>query len=286
MKYQLVGIPDDNALEKLQDFDEIDKVLLSPLRRINNLLGLLNDNNPEAVGKYAANLESKFQSLVDKNYVERRSIDMKKSLSELEHIKEFPMLAEHALNYLLGALKLSVDSDWSDKMKVVQRDYLRAFLSSRYYNLLVLTETIGRSNAIEIYKRHFEKMNKEWVAKNEERFQNLEEFAEDSRNADPDNPGWMRIVGEIDNGKILIRKDTCLWSDAMQDFPDSELKFLVCCYGDYSSIKVSNKHFKLTMEHSIAGGHPYCDCVIHDTRINESLDHPSDEFFANLKPST
>ena len=150
----------------------------------------------------------------------------------------------------------------------------------------MLTETIDRTEAIEIYKRHFEQITREWVAENKERFQNLEEFFEDTSKKDPENPGWVGLVGEVENGKVLVRKDTCLWADAMLEYPDSELKFLVCCYGDYSSIKVSNRHFELTMEHSIAGGHSYCDCVVHDTRINDKLDHPSDQFFADLKPST
>ncbi len=285
MKYQLAGIPDDKALDRMQKLDEIDEVIMSPLKRLNNLLEMIKEDDPESVSRYTANLESKFSQLASKNYVETRNIDMKQHLSELSQIKDHPALAECALNYLLGSLRLPMEGDWPDKMEVVQRDYLRAFLSSRYYNLQVLTETMDRSKAIEIYKKHFEKINVERVGESEERHQNLEEFVESSRNAESDSPGWMRIVSDVENGKVLIRKDTCLWADAMRDFPDSELKFIVCCYGDYSSIKVSNRHFELTMEHSIAGGHAYCDCVIHDTRINDKLDHPSDEFFSNLKPS-
>jgi hypothetical protein len=128
-------------------------------------------------------------------------------------------------------------------------------------------------------------MVKDRVAKADIEDKSLEDFSEDSRNEDPENPGWLRLVSDVEDGKVLIRKDTCLWADAMEEFPDEELKFLVCCYGDYFSIKMRNSNFELTMEHSIAGGHPYCDCVIHDTRINDKLEHPSDDFFASLKPT-
>jgi len=286
MKYELVGIPDETALDRPQKLDGVERVLQSPLKRLNSLLGLLMKQTPESVEEYASNLESKFSGLVGTNYVVERSIDLKHHMNELEYIKEYPTLAEISLNYLLGELKMPIDSEWSDDMQVVQRDYLRAFLSSRYHNVDVLTETVGREQAIKIYKEHFEKVTEQWVEKAEERYKNLDEFVKDTKTEDPENPGWMRLVGEAENGKVVFRKDTCLWADAMQEYPDSELKFLVCCYGDYTSIKSGNRNFALTMEHSIAGGHPYCDCVVYDTRINNEFEHPPDEFFANLKPST
>lgn len=287
MRYLQFGIQDDNALERLQEIPNFERVVTSPLKRLNSLLGKINQHKSEALLKYAENLESRLEILTTKNIVAEKQLDLQKYLNELTNLRQYPKLAELAVNYILEALNLPEDKDWfSETLEVTQGVYLRAFLSARYYNILTLTETIDRSEAIVIYKLHFEKTNREWVAENEERFQNLEEFFEDTANKDPTDSGWLGLVGEVDNGKVLVRKDTCLWADAMAEFPDYELKFLVCCYGDYTSIKVSNRHFELTMEHSIAGGHGFCDCVIHDTRINDDLNHPSDEFFANLKPST
>ena len=286
MKYLQYGIHDDNALEGLQEIEDIEKVILSPLKRLNSLLGMVTESKPESIPGFVANLESKFESLVSKDYVELKQIDIEERIDGLPNLKGYPKVAKLSVNYVLEGLALPDDVDWfSEKLEVTKRVYLRSLLSARYHYILTLTETIDRTEAIEIYKKHFEKVNREWVAENKERFQNLEEFFEDKSKRDPENPGWVGLVSEVEEGKVLIRTDSCLWADAMVDYPDSELKFLVCCYGDYTSIKISNKHFELTMEHSIAGGHGYCDCVVHDTRINDSLDHPSDEFFANLSPS-
>ncbi|MCE7747201.1 MAG: hypothetical protein GPJ51_02315 [Candidatus Heimdallarchaeota archaeon] len=38
----------------------------------------------------------------------------------------------------------------------------------------------------------------------------------------------------------------------------------------------------LTMEHIIVAGDSYCSCILHDTRINDDLTHPSKEFFDNM----
>lgn len=286
MKYMQYGVHDDNAIDRPQKIDDIERIMLSPLKRLNSLLGMIASHKPEAVTQYIKNLEAKLRGLVSKDFVELKKIELDRKLKGLEHLKNHRNLAMLSLNYVLERLDLPVDIDWSkENVEVKQGVFLHALLSSRYYNILVLTETINRNDAIEIYKKHFELINREWVAENEERFQNLEEFFEDTAKKDPDNPGWVGLVSEVRDGKVLIRKDSCLWAEAMSDYPDSELKFLVCCYGDYTSIKVSNRHFELTMEHSIAGGHNYCDCVVYDTRITTDLKHPSDEFFANLKPS-
>lgn len=287
MRYLQFGFHDENALEKPQKIEDFEKVMVSPLKRLNSLLGMISEHKPESKLEFVINMEKKFESLGAKNIVDAKQIDLHHRLKDLVNLKEFPKLAELSVNYVLDQLDLPDDVDWfSGKVEVTQRNYLRSLLSVRYYNILTLTETIDRAKAIEIYKLDFEKITREWVAENKERFQNLEEFWEDTVKKDPTNPGWLGLVGDVENGKVLVRKDTCLWADAMVDYPDSELKFLVCCYGDYTSIKISNRHFELTMEHSIAGGHDYCDCVVHDTRINDSIEHPSDEFFANLKPST
>jgi hypothetical protein len=38
------------------------------------------------------------------------------------------------------------------------------------------------------------------------------------------------------------------------------------------------------MEHTIVEGYPYCDCVVHDIRINDDLTHPLKEFWDNIWP--
>ena len=39
--------------------------------------------------------------------------------------------------------------------------------------------------------------------------------------------------GEVEDGRVVIRKDSCPWDDAVDDITDRELKYLVCCYGDF-----------------------------------------------------
>ena len=114
---------------------------------------------------------------------------------------------------------------------------------------------------------------------------NLVELAEMWLQEDTINsPGLIRIVSDVKDGKLYLRKDTCLWNDAIADLEDQELRYVVCCYGDYEAIKRNNRNFVMTMKHTIIEGHPYCDCVIHDTRITADLTHPPDDFFSSMIP--
>ena len=95
---------------------------------------------------------------------------------------------------------------------------------------------------------------------------------------------WVRIYGMISEAKMFFRNENCLWVDVLTDLPDKELKYFVCCYGDYQTARTyRNEHITLTMEHTIAEGDPYCSRVLHDTRIDWNLKHPPKEFWDNIK---
>lgn len=152
-------------------------------------------------------------------------------------------------------------------------------------NLFALTKKIPRAEVIEIYKKYHDAFMRETTSSQKDKFENLEELAEQWFQEDTiHSSGLIRIVSEVENGKLLLRKDTCLWNDTIEELEDTELKYYVCCYGDYEAARRNNKHFVMTMNHTIIEGHPYCDCVFHDTRISTDLTHPPDEFFASINP--
>jgi hypothetical protein len=102
---------------------------------------------------------------------------------------------------------------------------------------------------------------------------------------DDGNPGWIRVVGNIKNGKFIYRKDACLYAEAMKDYSDTEFKFLAACYYDYQGTRIQwNKDYVLTMEQTIAEGDPYCSCVVHDTRIDWDLTHPDEDYWNRIWP--
>ncbi len=95
---------------------------------------------------------------------------------------------------------------------------------------------------------------------------------------------WEIVHGMAGDGKYAFRNDTCVFINAIgEDLPDLELKYYVCCYGDYEKFKNYHDSIILTMEHTIAQGNPYCSRVLHDTRVDWDLRHPPKSFWDGMK---
>ncbi len=286
MKFTHVGEYRPEDLEKVQQHQLPDSAKRF-LRKLDNLLGVVKKRQPKILNKYVANLEARYQQLVKRDYLSMRKVDVSPLIGELTNLREFPQLARIYLNYHIQFLQLPEDKEReSEKVEVTQRNYLRSALIPQYTSIQVLTETTARDEAIQLFKQHINDYWRTQKADQDDKFQTLEEFREDALQVKPEYIGWIRVVGEVEDGKMIIRKDYCYWDVALKDLTDRELKYLVCCFGDFVGIRMSNKCFKLTMKHTIAAGDPYCDCVYYDTRITKDFTHPPKEFFDGISPDS
>jgi hypothetical protein len=157
-------------------------------------------------------------------------------------------------------------------------------LHPAYYNLLVLTETLDREDAIALYKKFVTHYIRDRRDPERITYDNLETAFTKAIEPKEIPSEWVVVRGMIGDGKYAYRNDNCLWIDAIEDLPDSELKYYVCCYGDYESSKIYHDSVILTMEHTIAQGDPYCSRVLHDTRVDWDLKHPPKDFWDSMKP--
>ncbi len=285
MKFRKSGVHDPLALESKRNIQPIEHAKLSQFTRLNCLLGFVKKFYPEVLEEYTTNLQRRYDSLATTTYVQRSTFDIVSLISEFDSLKEFPDLALSNLNYLFQILQLPANVDLeNDSFEITQRIQLQAVLYHKYQNLFSLANTIDRNEAIELYKAYHDEFMRMTTSTQKDRFDNLEELAEQWFQEDTiSSPGLIRYVSEVKDGKLFLRKDTCLWNDAIEELEDKELKYVICCYGDYGAAKRDNKHFVMTMKHTIIEGHNYCDCVYHDTRVSTDLTHPSDDFFASIE---
>jgi hypothetical protein len=284
MRFRQSGVHDSKALEKMVSVRPLEFAKRSPLARLDFLMRKVRENHPSSLNIYITNLEHRYQNIEEFDYFSQNSIEVNELISDLEIMKENPKLAKLVLNHFLHNLLSGITKSVPDSTDVSQKNQLRAFLSPKYHNLAVLADTIGRANAIELYKIYHDEFMRSTHTSPGTKFAALEDLAEQwFQENTKSSPGLVRFISDVNEGKIILRKDTCLWNDAISNLDDQEFKYYICCYGDYESIKLNNSNFIMTMNHTIVEGHPYCDCVIHDTRINDDLSHPSDEFFQNIK---
>jgi hypothetical protein len=224
--------------------------------------------------------------LTKTDYIKENSVNLSELLAEFENLADYPILMNAAMNYYFQVLDFSAESKWDENIVVVNRNYHQSFLHPRYYNLLTLIETVGREKAISLWKRFFTEFVIYDRVPREEPFVDLETwFAERQAAVDEDNPSdWVIVRGMIAEGKFAFRNDNCYWVESLDDLPDPEIKYYICCYGDYEGARDHHESIVLTMEHTIAKGDPYCSRVMHDTRVDYDLRHPPKEFWDEIWP--
>jgi hypothetical protein len=287
MSFEEIKIYNPKALYALQEVQPLEFAIRSPIRRLDYLIGFIKKSKPEIVKKFIKNLKEKYEEKSEISYVKKDDFDIAEILLDFSNLKEFSDLAMKSLNYFLNLLEIDDRFDWiKKKTKVPQRNYLRSFLGPKYINVESLSEIIEREEAIKLYKRYITEYIIDYDKDREENVDNLdslwERYFQNYEVGELDH--WVVIHSKPKNGKMIYRKDTCLWDDAMDGFSDKELKYLVCCYGDFQGAKRENRYFVLTMDYAIAKGDPYCSCVIHDTRMDWNLSHPPKEYWDNIWP--
>ena len=143
---------------------------------------------------------------------------------------------------------------------------------------------MGRTAAINLFKRYISHYLIDRNSLENDSFEGLEALYKKRVKPNPNPGSWVIVHGMIRKGKYFYRNDNCLWVEALVDYPDNEIKYYVCCYGDYQAAKsYNNENIILTMEHTIAQGDLYCSRVLHDTRIDWDLRHPSKKFWDNIE---
>ena len=284
MKYVRTGKFNPQALEMPMEIQPIERAQKAALKRLNYLLGFISEEYPGTLQHYVRNLKTKYRSLIRDDLVNASGLDLEQIFLDMEHLIQNSDAAKDYLNYYFELLNLKMGDSWlKGTIKVPNASYLRAFLYPDYYNLLVLTETVGREEAIKIWKRYITQyIMDSRTQKNI--IDNVEDIFERRTSGGRRDSEWVIVHGIIADGKYAYKNENCTWVDAMKKLPDEELKYYVCCYGDFEHAKSHGENIVLTMEHTIAEGDPYCSRVLHDTRVDWKLDHPSKEFWDSFSP--
>jgi hypothetical protein len=285
MVYIRVGEAKPDCLDSDFEFHLLETIQTSaqrsPFKRVNFLLGLIESQHPESLKDFVNQLNAKYESLIEKDCVIEQKISLEETLYKCGLLEKYPELAQNTMNYYLQSLGLSeYEGKLDSQVTVKNRHYFRSFLHPAYYYLLTLIEVLGMEAGIQLYKRHTTLYFIAEQADEEERIEEVETiFERVSARAPNRDSDWVMVAGMFKPGKYAFKNENCLWIDALEDLPDAEIKYYVCCYGDYTTIKTNNKNFILTMEHTIAQGDAYCSRVIHDPRVDWDLRHPPKEFW-------
>jgi hypothetical protein len=277
-KAQKYGKNNFNLKREINPIDFVENVVL---KRLDHLFHFVKNHNSEFFEDYVMKLQLKFKSLAKKNILKVSQINIQ-TITKFENLKNYPNLIKNIINFCLDLLELQHIAEWINKeIELYEKNILKARLFPKYYSLLVLTEVTGKEKAFKLFKEsisHYFEINP--FAHSVE---NLEILRENYIQM-VQQEGVVRILSEVENGKLIIRKETCPAAELLKEFNNPELSYVVECYEDLKISTRFNKHFKSTLNYTLIEGFPYCDMIVHDTSINSNLDHPPKGFFDNLYP--
>ncbi|MBK5113910.1 MAG: L-2-amino-thiazoline-4-carboxylic acid hydrolase [Candidatus Heimdallarchaeota archaeon] len=285
MKKYRLGELNPNYMEELVEVQPFDFARREPLKRLNFIMEFIEKKNLDFLEKFVSNLSKNYKKLVKEDAISKKKIDMKEVFVDFQLLEKHTELAKLSLNYYLQLHQIPDTVNWKkDKIKIPNKNQLLSFLHPRYYNLFSLIETIGREEAIKLYKQYVTHYYNEAKKNRENSYPDVKTLFEKRIEPKEKPSDWVIVTGLINEGKYAYKNENCMWVDVLEHLPDQEIKYYICCYGDYGSVKFHNENFILTMEHTIALGDPYCSRVIHDIRVDYDLRHPSKEFWDKFNP--
>lgn len=287
MKFTQTGTFKENSLEKIiaiKPLEKIEEVLLS---KLDYFIGFVAKENSEIITDYVKNLTEKYQGLVEKDFSKNSFGELEKIFSKFLNLIQYPDLNKASLNYYLHLLQIKERGKWeTNEVEISMKALIQAWIYPSYYFLEALAETIGREDAVKLFKRYITNYYIDHPSPDRDKFVSLEKMLENRLSGDTTSSEWVIVHTMLEEGKYAFKNKNCpTCVDSMKDLPDVEFKYLACCYGDYEKFRaIYSDHIILTMEHTLMEGDSYCSRVLHDTRIDYDLRHPPKEFWDNFKP--
>jgi hypothetical protein len=247
------------------------------LKRLDNFLRTVDISNPESLALIIEFLIEKYEESISIPNLEIECLDC-------TILTDHPLLREKAAGYLLALLKPPIFKrpPQSFKVSVYVNDRLKSVLFFMYNMALSLTKIMSRDEAINYFQT--------FVDKGTISERNPDQFIE--------NLGMIREQGEkfqtlfqshnfinfkISEGVLGSKTIKCKWYEVMKELNDPELSYAVACHYDIEAAKNMNPKFVLTRKKTLMEGDDCCDFCYHDTRTVESIIHPSEQFWDDLR---
>lgn len=250
-------------------------------KRLDFLLGFVEKDNKKIFKDYVNQMIIDFQSLSEFSLIGEYSINNLANYSNISSNMKLAQLHGHLLRQILGISMEQANSD--NEIEVPSRIYWRAVILTKIYQLVSLVNTIGRKDAIELFKKyldnyyvHMKSSFKHYETLDELCKEHLEEAKTSTNNE------FSVTYSSVENGVYIIKNNNCPAVEALDDIEDKELIYVVICYPDFKWAEMTNEHFVMTRKYTVAEGDLYCDKVLHDKRIDKELKHPSKEFIDNM----
>ncbi|NHJ49067.1 MAG: hypothetical protein FK733_14870, partial [Asgard group archaeon] len=219
MKFQKFEAHTTNKIYKIKPMEFFDN---SVYKRLDFLLGFIKKKNEKIFKDYVNQLIVDFQSLSEFSSIGEYTISNLANYKNINSNKKLAQLHGDLLRQILGISKEQANSD--NEIEVPSRIYWRAVILTKIYQLVSLVNTIGRKDAIELFKKYLDQyyVHIKSTFKYYETLDELyKEHLEDAKTST--NNEFSVTYSSVENGVYIIRNDNCPAVEALDDFEDKEL---------------------------------------------------------------
>lgn len=246
-------------------------------QNLNFFFNAIKNDHPESFNTIVQNLEERFP---------HRNTLLFEISKKLDLLGKYPALLEGIFDYLVTTMKYPYDNNGNltldEKAEVIVTDFLRAMLFHNYLIATSLTKILPREKALAYYKDILDRRIRNQNDPNAY-VENLDELDKQGKPYFKSYQGHNGIIFRFNKGKRSIKFDKCKWHEIMKELNDPEFCYAVACHGDFETTKNSNQAFVMTRTRTLMQGDAFCDFCHDDTRIEEEIIHPPEEFWDNLK---
>jgi hypothetical protein len=167
------------------------------------------------------------------------SLDLSNVKADLEILKDVPDLLETCVDYYLTLLNIPEIYAWEpQELELVLLDIDRAWVKTHYYRASLMSELIGREEAIKYLKKYHDFKGAEHSET--KRFENITSLYEAYGNGKgiPEGDAVGLTYALINEGMVAFREEICRPHGALKEFDDHEFIFLSSCYEDYARFQM------------------------------------------------
>ena len=243
---------------------------------LDRFLRHIHKNKPELYSIYVKALEKRFHHLI-LTPIQILEILPFPKLQEIIH--KCDELQKLILTYVFQLLEIP-DSISSETIEIPWFNFDKSNAYPFYYRVLVLSELIGKQQAIEYVKNYTDEFMQTFFEADPQ----LDDLDQDWETEYPfevyDPTDDIRF--RLSKGIMGARVDECIKHDIMKPLNDPELSYVVCCYGEIAHTHAVRPHVVYTRTTSLIQGGPYCDNCFHDKRYVKNIKHPDKEFWESL----
>ncbi|MHA1906528.1 MAG: L-2-amino-thiazoline-4-carboxylic acid hydrolase [Candidatus Thorarchaeota archaeon] len=250
--------------------------LSRPLINLNLFLGFLESKEPNSVEAFT-------QALV--KHLKLLTLDTNSTADfeyESQYISKYPELEEITKQVTLGMLNYSKNEKdiREEGNKILFRDYIRSYVPTNNRMIAALIDVIDRDVALTLFKEYVDYRTNFFNESLIPKFESLDQLYELISNQET---GAQSAVNAVLEGGMVVAKTTrCMWQEIQSEYGDMEIAYVNSCYFDFHAVTLWNDNFELTRTKTCMQD-GFCDFCWHDKRIDKTMEHPSDEFWDNLK---